>query len=305
MCIAFWLLDQHPSFWLILALNRDEVHARPTLPFHFWEEDDDVKNRDGRAKILAGRDLRSGGTWMGLTKTGRLAFLTNVRENDWTDRTDRTSRGDLTTRFLSGDQTPHEFADMIAQEAHNYNGFNLVVADFTHGEMAFVSNRHGQSGRGDANPTVVRKIAPGLHSLSNGTLDGKWKKMVKGKKLFGDIVVKPDGEEKSSVSMDHGNEVVPNERIVETVLRDSERAEDVSEQIKETQCRVDWEVPLSSIFVEKGLEGTKYGTRSMAVVGIRRDGLVSLFERYLEVEAGEWKDHSFQFQVEDGEGQVH
>jgi uncharacterized protein with NRDE domain len=143
MCIAFWVLDQHPAFWLILALNRDEFHARPTRPFHFWDDDE---HKD----ILGGRDLRSGGTWMGISRTARLAFLTNVREANWNDRPEKISRGDLPTRFLISKKSSMEFAEEIAGEAEQYNGFNMVVADFAQQAMVFVSNRHGDTTSSDS-----------------------------------------------------------------------------------------------------------------------------------------------------------
>lgn len=299
MCIAFWLLDKHPAFWLILALNRDEFHARPTLPFHFWDEDDD-EGGNNKNSILGGKDLRGGGTWMGITTTGRLAFLTNVREQGWNDHPERTSRGNLPTRFLKGAHTPRQYAELIAEEGFMYNGFNLLIADCEHGEMAFVSNRHGDgAASASQSPTVVRTLTPGLHSVSNGTLDGKWPKMERGKKLIGEILL-PDGDWNGNSHGDGDGDggcdgIVPNERIIETVLRNSERADDVSAQLAETHLGEDFETPLSSIFVEEAVGGRAYGTRSMTVVGIRRDGQVSLFERYLE--SGEWKDHSFQFRV--------
>lgn len=352
MCIAFWLLDKHPAFWLVLALNRDEFHARPTLPIHFWDEDEE--GAGGNHNILGGRDMRSGGTWMGITKSGRLAFLTNVREKDWNDRPDRgTSRGDLPTRFLKGHQTPREFADLMALESHNYSGFNLVVADFSHGEMVFVSNRHGQA---TAVPplAIVRTLDAGLHALSNGTLDSKWPKMERGKKLFADVLLadgagaldgrvhgkeddsghidgrvadKGDGpgsidgkgddrvfidgrvdgrgdgrgcvdgnkDGASSDCKDSGDGGILSERIVKTVLSDGVRVKDVSIQMAETHCGEEFEIPVSSIFVREDVGDQAYGTRSMTVVRIRRDGLISLSERYLE--NGVWKDHSFEFQV--------
>ncbi|KAL3694560.1 hypothetical protein R1sor_008211 [Riccia sorocarpa] len=274
MCISFWLLDEHPAFWLVLAMNRDEEKARPSQPIHQWEDEEGCE-------IVGGRDEVGGGTWLGITKTGRLAFLTNFREAEnlrpqGVQRKGVISRGALPREFFKSHKSPVAYLEEVAQNAHNYDGFNLVVADLNHREMAYLSNRPNGSA------LKVRKLTSGLQALSNGSLDSNWPKMERGRKKFEAIL--------SSVQGDS----LPNELIVEQVLQDRTPADDVSPQAAETEWPVELEEKLGSIFVDYPVLGRPYGTRSMSVIGIRRDGNVSFFERCLD-EGGLWKDHFLQF----------
>ncbi|KAL2634287.1 hypothetical protein R1flu_005766 [Riccia fluitans] len=222
MCISFWLLDEHPAFWLVLPMNRDETLARPSQPIHLWEDEEECE-------IVGGRDEVGG-------------------------------------EFFKSRKSPVAYLEEVAKNAHNYNGFNLVVADVKHKEMAYFSNRPN----GSSSPLKVHKLTLGLHALSNGSLDADWPKMERGKKKLKGIL--------SSVQGDS----LPNELIVEQVLDDPTPAEDISLQVAETECPVELEQKLSSVFVNYPIFGLPYGTRSMSVVGIRRDGIVSFFERGLE-----------------------
>ncbi|MGA8005768.1 MAG: NRDE family protein, partial [Burkholderiales bacterium] len=90
MCLIVLAWKSHPDFPLIVAANRDEFHARPTMAARFWED---------RPEILAGRDLEGMGTWLGVTRRGRFAAVTNYREAAPAPR-DAASRGVLASRFL-------------------------------------------------------------------------------------------------------------------------------------------------------------------------------------------------------------
>ncbi|KAG6548113.1 hypothetical protein Mapa_010393 [Marchantia paleacea] len=292
MCISFWVLDEHPGFWLVLAVNRDEFHARPTLALHCWDDEEEQK-ADGststRRSIVGGRDVAGGGTWLGMTKSGRLAFLTNVREakfliNRGNEPTDVTSRGALPMHFLKSAKSPVEYLEDVARAADNYNGFNLIVADVRRREMAFLSNRPQGA------KAVVHLLRPGFHSISNGGKDSKWWKMERGKQKFEAIL------SAQSLSSAEGEVDLPNELIVEQVLHDPTRPQDVSVQTAETGCSEEMEREVSSIFVDTTLFERAYGTRSMSVIGIRTDGTVSFFERSLE--DGVWKDKVLRFTLE-------
>ena len=70
MCLillAWRVPGRHP---LVVAANRDEFHARPAAPATFWPD---------QPAILAGRDLEARGTWMGISRGGRFAAVTNYR----------------------------------------------------------------------------------------------------------------------------------------------------------------------------------------------------------------------------------
>ena len=71
MCLAVFALQAVPGLPLLIAVNRDEFHARPTSTAAAWL---------GSPTLYAGRDLRAGGTWMGVTQHGRFAIITNFRE---------------------------------------------------------------------------------------------------------------------------------------------------------------------------------------------------------------------------------
>lgn len=153
MCLAAFALNAHPRFPLVIAANRDEFFARPASPMAWWPDHPD---------LLAGRDLGAGGTWFGLTRTGRLALLTNVREPG-RQIADAPSRGALVTGWLTGTDDAARYAAALAP---GYNGFNLVTADLQRRAWHWISNRA-------AGP---RALPPGLHALSNAALNTPWPK---------------------------------------------------------------------------------------------------------------------------------
>jgi uncharacterized protein with NRDE domain len=119
MCLIVFAWKLVPGMPLIAAANRDEFHDRPTAPASWWE---DAPN------IYAGRDLLGGGTWMGISREGRFAAVTNVRAPD-AGRSDAPSRGLLAAEFLQRDTPPLEYAHKLASAANAYAGFNLLVGD--------------------------------------------------------------------------------------------------------------------------------------------------------------------------------
>lgn len=157
MCLIAFAWRAHADYRLLLAANRDEFHARPAEPLHWWQ--------DG-PPILAGRDLSAGGTWLAIGETGRFATVTNYRETLKAQPAER-SRGELVAGFVAGGDAPLEF--MRGVDGDRYAGFSLLAA--TAESMAYVSNR------GDA----ARPLAPGLYGLSNASLDTPWPKVRRSK----------------------------------------------------------------------------------------------------------------------------
>ncbi|HZG41816.1 MAG TPA: NRDE family protein, partial [Longimicrobium sp.] len=156
MCLIVLAVDRHPRHRLVAAANRDEFYARPTAPAAWWSDAPDV---------LAGRDLREGGTWMGVTRDGRFAAITNYRE--MTPPRTAPSRGALVADFLRGAMEAGEYAEDVAARGAAYNGFNLLAGD---GEGVFyVSNR----------AEGVRRLEPGVYGLSNALLDTPWPKVLR------------------------------------------------------------------------------------------------------------------------------
>src|ERR1043165_621426 len=154
MCLAAFALNAHPRFPLVIAANRDEFFAREAAPMAWWQA--------GSTELLAGRDLSAGGTWFGLTRTGRLALLTNVREPARNNPAAPT-RGTLVVDWLAGAEDAATFAGRLAQD---YNGFNLIPADLDRGDWHWISNRSPQ-------PLA---LPAGIHTLSNAALDTPWPK---------------------------------------------------------------------------------------------------------------------------------
>ncbi|MET0180625.1 MAG: NRDE family protein [Novosphingobium sp.] len=153
MCVAAVAWLAHPRWRLVAIGNRDEFHDRPAAPLARWD--------DGSG-IIAGRDLRSGGTWLGLgERSGRFALVTNVRGQGVADPS-RASRGTLVTDVLAG---TGRYASPDADNANDFNAFNLVVTD--QDKATFLTNR----------PEPVRTgLTHGVYGLSNGALDEPWPK---------------------------------------------------------------------------------------------------------------------------------
>ena len=102
MCLILFANRTHPEYPLVIAANRDEAYARPTAPAAFWEDD---------PRICGGRDLEQGGTWLGVTRTGAFAAVTNFRSSIGAKNNTR-SRGELVANYLRGRAGP---ADYVAQ----------------------------------------------------------------------------------------------------------------------------------------------------------------------------------------------
>lgn len=155
MCITFfdWLPQcKQGERMLVLCANRDEVLSRPSSPAAFWEVETD---------ILGGTDLDPTkppyGTWLAVSKRGKLALLTNYRQPTAETRSDARGRGALVHDFIRGHETPAACAARVHAEGHLYNGFNLLMFDFKERSAVCVTNMEGKP------PTIV---APGIHGLT-------------------------------------------------------------------------------------------------------------------------------------------
>lgn len=235
MCLITFALDSHPRFRLVLAANRDEYYARPTAGAAFWED---------MPQILAGRDLQSGGTWLGVTGAGRLAAVTNYRE-PFRDEGERLSRGRLAADYLAGGMPPDAYLEAVRQQGRSYRGFNLLVGD--RAGLWYYSNRGGAPWR----------IASGLHGLSNHLLDTPWPKVVTARERLERLL----------------DEDVPDPEELFALLRDADPFPD--RMLPDTGIGLQRERLYSSLFIA----GKEYGTRSSSLVLIGRDGRVDFHER--------------------------
>ncbi|EPS71476.1 hypothetical protein M569_03282, partial [Genlisea aurea] len=249
MCIAVFMWRTHSRYPLLLLLNRDEYHCRPTTALEWWAD----------GEILGGRDVEAGGTWLASSKKGRLAFLTNVREIDSKPRIK--SRGDLPVRFLKSEKNPGDFAEELVAEADDYNGFNLVVADLPSLTMLYITNRNTAG-------LLVSEVTPGMHVLSNAQLDTPWPKAQRLLHSFEEAVKLM----KTEVSLPELAEI----------LKDTRKDSD-SKQLPGIYPP-EFEYLLSSIFVEASTPSGRYGTRSISAVGVDKSGVVSFYENHLEDE---------------------
>lgn len=164
MCLIVFAWQQHAQMPLLLAANRDEFHARPTAPAGFWTDEPD---------ILAGRDLQAGGTWLGVSRSGRFAAITNIRDPRGGNPSLR-SRGELSRDFLAGRQNPKEYLQALETRIGDYQGFNLLV-----GDSESLWYLHG------ARPTAgPQALAPGIYGLSNAALDVPWPKVTLAKRAL-------------------------------------------------------------------------------------------------------------------------
>ena len=235
MCFIVLSYRQHPRYRVVLATNRDEFYARPTAPAAFWDE---------APAMLAGRDLQGGGTWMGITRAGRLAALTNVREPG-RHAADAPTRGALVADFLAGTQEPRAYLEALRPVADRYNGFNLLLGDTQN--LFYFGNR----------AAGVRVLEPGLYGLSNHLLDTPWPKIVKGKAAL-------------TAALDA--DVVDPEHLF-ALLADTRQAPD--EALPDTGVGLPWERMLSPIFIES----STYGTRASTIILIDHQGHVTFAER--------------------------
>ena len=236
MCLIVLAWQARADLPLVVAANRDEWRERPTEPARWWPDHPD---------LLAGRDLQAGGTWMGITRAGRFAAVTNFRDPSDKRSTAR-SRGGLVTDFLLGQLAPQAFLAALASHAGEYNGFNLIVGDGQ--SLWYFGSREGEG----------RAIEPGVHGLSNHLLDEPWPKVVRGRMAMQEALRDRD----------------PAPRLFDA-LADGNGAPD--DALPDTGVGIAWERRLASPLIT----GADYGTRSSTVVTVAGDGTIRFEERTL------------------------
>ena len=235
MCLIVVALESHPRYPLVLVANRDEFHSRPTAPAAFWAD---------APRVLAGRDLQAGGTWLGIARSGRLAAVTNYREPH-EPRPGAPSRGDLTAGFLTGDLAPADYLHQVARDDDRYGGYNLICGD--QAGLWYHSNRR---------PGVAR-VTPGIHGLSNSLLDTPWPKVVRARELLAGLLEQ--------------DELDP----ADLAAALGERQAFPDELLPDTGFGLERERWLSPLFIHAG----GYGTRSTTAILLDRDGILSFHEQ--------------------------
>ncbi|WP_060680276.1 NRDE family protein [Virgibacillus halodenitrificans] len=239
MCLINLHFQQHANYKLIVAANRDEFYDRPTKQAHFW---------DDKPFILAGRDLRQMGTWMGITKNGRFAALTNYRDPSQAE-TGKRSRGSIVTNFLSGNVKPIEYLSSLQKDKDNFAGFNVILGSSD--SLYYYSNQENK----------IRPINDGTHSLSNHLLNSPWPKVTKGRGKLKEYV-------QTHPEMIHDDLL--------QLVADAEMAEDHA--LPDTGVGLKLERYLSPLFIK----ADGYGTRASTILTIDINKMVHFTERTYE-----------------------
>jgi uncharacterized protein with NRDE domain len=233
MCLIAIAWQARADLPLVVAANRDEWRDRAADPARWWVD---------QPGILAGRDLKAGGTWLGISRTGRFAAVTNFRDPSDRRSTAR-SRGELVAGFLASDEEPGAYVERIARRAHEYNAFNLLVADTA--TLWYYGSREGPP----------RPVAPGVHALSNHVLDEPWPKVIHARRAMEATLREAD----------------PAPALFR-MLSDATPAADA--QLPRTGMALEWERRLSPALIT----GEDYGTRNSTVVTRDAQGHAALEE---------------------------
>ena len=236
MCLILFSYKLHADYRLILAANRDEFYNRPTASLDYWSD---------HPEVLAGRDLKGNGTWLGITRSGRIAAITNYREPT-AHMENAPSRGILIRDFLTGNSSAEHYLKAVSKKSEAYNGFNLIAGDPS--GLYYYSNR----------ATRVRQLRPGLYGISNHLLNTAWPKIQKGKGLL-----------KGQLS---GREKIDIEKIW-GILAD--RSLPADKALPDTGVGLQWERILAPLFISS----PDYGTRSSSIVLMEYSGQITFMER--------------------------
>ena len=257
MCLILLSYEMHPKYRMVLAANRDEYYDRPTAPVAFHDDSSDV---------LGGRDLKHHGMWLGISRYGRFAAITNYRDPG-ANISDAPSRGFLVRDFLTGKESPDNYLKHVKSIGHQYNGFNLLIGDRS--ELYYYSNRGN----------TIEKLKAGMYGLSNHLMDTPWPKIIKGKSDLWKLL--------------NGSEDIDPQDIFD-LLKDGSCAPD--SMLPDTGVDLEWERILSPLFITSEL----YGTRSSSIIFIEREGVVTFLERTFIPDGGLTKDEKtrkFTFQM--------
>lgn len=233
MCILFIAIEQHPKYPLIICANRDEFHQRPTQAMHVWQEHN----------ILAGKDLQAGGTWLGLSSTGKFAALTNFRKFPLNDEPKK-SRGDLVLQALA--DTKVNMTAELAQQAEQYHGFNLIYGSLK--QLYCYDSVNNEN----------HQLSKGVHSICNGALDDIWPKMARGEKLLSEMI--------------HSHVNLSINALFDLMTNDKQA---LPHLLPETGLDEEWEQLLSAIFIKS----PTYGTRTTTIITQDVEGNVETYDR--------------------------
>lgn len=253
MCLIFIAVKSHPRYKLLVAANRDEFYDRRTAPAAFWSD---------HPQVLGGRDLEAMGTWLGMTKSGRVCMITNFRDLR-NIKAKAPSRGKLVADFLLDKISGESYMKKVEPHAKEYNGFSLIAG--TVDTLFYLSNyRNG-----------VIQLNSGLFGLSNHLLETPWPKVEKGKREIETLL-------KSQLI---------NAADLFRILSDETISPD--DVLPDTGVGLERERSLSPAFIRS----PGYGTRSSTVILVDYSNNVSFNERVYQPESGEFSFHNFAYTI--------
>ena len=258
MCVIFIALKQSSKYPFIIAANRDEYYERPTAPAANWSD---------HPEIIAGRDERAGGTWLGVTETGRFAAITNHYNPTGDHDLKLQSRGDIVSSYLVTGDSLDKFSSDLDHKRNSYNGFGFVFGDFS--RLRYQNNRND----------TVTDITEGVHGLSNHFLNSPWPRVEAGKRKLSHLLTS-EGE----VNAEHLFEI----------LRDRNAANDYKSPLDLSNFSRSNKPSEMPIFIQLG----DYGTRSSSVVLVDSEGTVTFEERTFHPSTSEVESQRrFEFRI--------
>jgi len=236
MCLIVFQINQHPRYKFILAANRDEEYARPTMAAHFWPE---------YPVLLAGKDLSAKGTWLGITKQGKFAAITNDYTGSMPLQPTGVSRGKLVLDYLIGNEAPFAYMQRIQAKSAQYSGFNLIAGSIA--QLYHYNNSNNE----------IAEIETGIHAISNATLDTPWPKVVQTKKAISALGDQPSIDEESLF------------RIM------ADKTPALDELLPDLPLPIEQKRAVSANFIETPY----FGTRSTTLLLVDQDNQVTFVER--------------------------
>lgn len=253
MCLIFLSFNQHPEFPLIVAANRDEFYNRPATPLDFWQEN---------PKILAGKDLSGGGTWLGVSKTGYFGMLTNYRDMA-NLKLGAPTRGKLVIDYLAGEFDPSTYLQALDANASKYNGYNIILGKLN--DPWYYSNENHK----------IYRLGTGLYGLSNAFIDTDWPKVTLGKEHFRQVIEQDSFDTEDLFAL----------------MNNKELASD--DDLPNTGIGYEKEKLLSSMYIEM----SGYGTRNTTILTKDREGNVKILERTYSTKENLISDKEYEFSI--------
>lgn len=258
MCLIIFAHRADPAYPFVLAANRDEFFGRATAHAQFWQSD--------HPQILGGKDLVAGGTWLGITRAGRFAAVTNIRDPSQPERKAR-SRGDLTLNFLNGTESAQHYCDGLREHFDEFAGFNLLVSD---GEtLCYVNNFED----------LIEELRPGIYGLSNGLLNSPWPKVERGRDYLQQLI--------------QADSPIPADSLI-AMMGDRQQAQDSN--LPDTGIPLQLERELSATFISN--ESREYGTRCSTALLMQASGLVQFSEQNYDEEGQPTSAHYYELSLD-------